>query len=235
MSGCSETKELLRLKLRIWHRDCWTLQVTDGAGGKLLGHGTSTVSSGRAQGRFTVYADTVDAIESLIEAARSSPLTHSVIELHDEFTLNGTVPSGTPTREVFVEYDPRNSIDSELATNGFVRDEPNRIAGGWETWRVVTYTDREEMRRRLGRIRESMDAEIDVRKIASTKQRSSETAGGGHLSDRQREIFEYAQSQGYYTWPRDVTVKDLAVDLDVSKTTVLEHLRKAEAKILGSR
>lgn len=223
------------MKLRIWHSDCWTLQVTDDAQGKLLGHGTSTAPNGRAQGRFTVYGDTVDAIDSLIEAARSSALTHSVVELHDEFTLNGMVPPGTPTREIFVEYDPRNSIDSELATNGFVRDEPNRIADGWETWRVVTYTDREEMRRRLGRIREAMNAEIDVRKIASTKQNSSGTADGGSLSDRQREIFEYAQSQGYYTWPRDVTVKDLAVDLDVSKTTVLEHLRKAEAKILGSR
>ncbi|WP_217493341.1 helix-turn-helix domain-containing protein [Haladaptatus sp. W1] len=52
------------------------------------------------------------------------------------------------------------------------------------------------------------------------------------LSARQREIFDHARENGYYSWPREATSRGLAKDLDISKTTFLEHLRKAEAKIL---
>ncbi|MDX1748003.1 MAG: helix-turn-helix domain-containing protein, partial [Halobacteriales archaeon] len=44
--------------------------------------------------------------------------------------------------------------------------------------------------------------------------------------------FELARERGYYAWPRGTTAADLATDLGVSKSTVLEHLRKAEARLL---
>jgi predicted DNA binding protein len=178
----------------------------------------------RAQGRFTVYGDTVEDIESIIDTARASELTDSVRELHEGFRLNGILPSGTPTRELFVEYKSSNSIDSVLASEGFVRDAPNRIANGRETWSVVLNASRTEMRERLDQIRDRMDADIDTDNEGAAES----------LSDRQREIFEYARSQGYYAWPREVSVTELADGLDITKTTVLEHLRKAEAKMLGA-
>jgi len=53
----------------------------------------------------------------------------------------------------------------------------------------------------------------------------------GVLSERQREVFKLARRRGYYEWPREVSATELAEELDVSKATALEHLRKAEAKI----
>jgi predicted DNA binding protein len=53
------------------------------------------------------------------------------------------------------------------------------------------------------------------------------------LSARQREVFELARARGYYEWPRAVSATDLAEEVGVAKATVLEHLRKAEAKLLG--
>ena len=49
----------------------------------------------------------------------------------------------------------------------------------------------------------------------------------------EREAFETARTDGYYEWPREATTRELAAELDVSKTTYLEHLRKAEAKLLN--
>ncbi|SEM06288.1 HTH DNA binding domain-containing protein [Haloferax larsenii] len=53
------------------------------------------------------------------------------------------------------------------------------------------------------------------------------------LSDRQREVFELARERGYYAIPREVSGSDLADELGISKTTLHEHLRKVEAKLLG--
>lgn len=55
---------------------------------------------------------------------------------------------------------------------------------------------------------------------------------GVHLTERQHEVIEYALNEGYFEWPRDITSEELAAELDISRATLLEHLRKAESKLL---
>lgn len=52
------------------------------------------------------------------------------------------------------------------------------------------------------------------------------------LTDRQREVIETAFGLGYYEIPRETTHADIAAALDLSGSTVDEHLRKAEAKLM---
>jgi hypothetical protein len=54
------------------------------------------------------------------------------------------------------------------------------------------------------------------------------------LTDRQIEVFETAVEDGYYDIPRRATHEDIADDLDCAPSTVDEHLRKAESRILTS-
>ncbi|WP_254536277.1 helix-turn-helix domain-containing protein [Halomarina litorea] len=53
------------------------------------------------------------------------------------------------------------------------------------------------------------------------------------LTERQREVVEHAFDRGYFEWPRRANCDELAEDLGVSRATFLEHLRKAEAKLLA--
>ncbi|MFT4904449.1 MAG: putative DNA binding protein [Natronomonas sp.] len=53
------------------------------------------------------------------------------------------------------------------------------------------------------------------------------------LTDRQREILDTAADLGYYEVPRRATHQDIADELDLSTTTVGEHLRKIEARMLS--
>lgn len=53
------------------------------------------------------------------------------------------------------------------------------------------------------------------------------------LSARQAEVVELAYEAGYFEWPRHTDVETLADRLDISHATFLEHLRKAERKIIG--
>ena len=52
------------------------------------------------------------------------------------------------------------------------------------------------------------------------------------LTDRQLEVFETAVEQGYYDIPRRATHKDIADGLGCAPSTVDEHLRKAESRVL---
>ncbi|GGL35451.1 hypothetical protein GCM10009037_18880 [Halarchaeum grantii] len=52
------------------------------------------------------------------------------------------------------------------------------------------------------------------------------------LTERQRDVLAAAVAAGYYENPRGATVADVADDLDVSASTVSEHLRKIEARVL---
>ena len=52
------------------------------------------------------------------------------------------------------------------------------------------------------------------------------------LTTRQREVVEHALDVGYFEWPRRTSSEELAADLGVTRATCLEHLRKAEEKLL---
>ncbi|WP_255149553.1 helix-turn-helix domain-containing protein [Halorarius halobius] len=53
------------------------------------------------------------------------------------------------------------------------------------------------------------------------------------LTERQREILDAAVEVGYYKVPRNATHEDIAERVDISTTTVGEHLRKIEARLLS--
>ncbi|MBC9986984.1 hypothetical protein E4P24_11505 [Haloferax sp. AS1] len=219
----------VRVCLDIWHPDCWTLQVTAETSGGLLGYGVHEID-GLANGRFTAYADTVEEVDDLLAAVRESPLTESVWET-DDHDGDAGVP-GSAARGIVVRYDLGNSINDALVSRGFIPDEPVRMEGGCERWTVLVHETRQTVHERLEEIRAERNADIDVELITAPED------GGGMfrtdaLSERQREVYELARRRDYYTWPREVSAASLAAELDISKATLLEHLRKAESKLLG--
>jgi len=219
-----------RLTLEIWHPDCWTLEVTEETPAKLLAHTVYSAADGRVKGHFTAYGTTDDGTEKLVEATHDSELTESVVVAEGRVPVRSSPASSS--RELFVEYDSTNTISDHLASEGFIQESPVRVQDGAEYWPVfVDDDDRDRLHERLDRVRERGNAEISVRRITSHD-------GFGVadrialLTVRQREVFELACDHGYYSWPRDVTTRELAELADISKTTLLEHLRTAESKLL---
>lgn len=52
------------------------------------------------------------------------------------------------------------------------------------------------------------------------------------LSSRQSEVVEAALDAGYFDWPRRTDAAELAAEFDIAHSTLLEHLRKAEKKLI---
>jgi len=233
--GHSEQYQTSQITLQIWHPDCWTLQTTERVDAGLIAHGIYE-HDGIVSGRFTAYADTTADIDKLAEAIEGSPLTSEVKLINEYFnpTLR-TDAAGNATQELLVEYEPNNSIHDAFISRGFVPEEEIRVHDGYEYWTVILAESRGTIQQRLDEIRTEMDAEITVEGMKSGQTDAGHCAQSTQLSERQREVFELAQREGYYTWPRECSASELAEALDISKTTLLEHLRKAESKILGQR
>jgi predicted DNA binding protein len=72
--------------------------------------------------------------------------------------------------------------------------------------------------------------------IACSVERIGQYAGDqlllSPLTDRQREVLETAFEMGYYEVPRRTTHQDIAAALDLSGSTVDEHLQKAECRLM---
>ncbi|OIB58941.1 helix-turn-helix domain-containing protein [Natrialba sp. SSL1] len=223
----------VRLQLKIWHPDCWTLQVTDQVSAGLVADGVYEVDS-KVKTHLIAYGDRIEEIDELVEVVRDSPLTESVAVMEKNYDFETrTSPPGNATRELLVTYEPNNSIHDDFVSKGFIPDEPIRVKDGYEYWTVVHDGRRMDVDSQLDEIREEKNAEIEIWRMEKPDILRGSGTQFDELSERQREIFQLARRKGYYTWPREVSVTELAQEIDLSQATVLEHLRKAEAKLLG--
>ncbi len=226
-----------RVTLELWHPSCWAIESTDRVGGGILAHAIYTAPTTEGEsvnGLFTAFGQTVDEVEGLIEEIDESPLAGEVLELQERFgrRQSSSVP-GNVVREFFLEYDPQDMICPTLLEHGFVHSAPVRIENGQEYWEVGFAGEREGVQSEIDHVCEDGDAEITVESITSTPTGEPERKHRmDTLTSTQREVFELARNQGYYQWPRGVSTRELAAELDISKTTLLDHLRKAESKLL---
>ena len=60
------------------------------------------------------------------------------------------------------------------------------------------------------------------------------TAMEDRLTDRQYEVFKTAYFGGYFEWPRDNTIEDLAEGMGIAGSTFHHHIRHAQRKLAGA-
>lgn len=227
----------VRLTLELWHPGCWAIEATESAGGGVLAHAvydspTSTRGESTVRGLFTAYADDTDELGALLDRIERTDSGGEMMELQERFGRTRNTP-GNVAREFFLEYDPDDMVCPTLLEHGFVHSAPVRIEGGSETWQVCFAGDHGGVETALENVRDQAEAQVDIRAIRSGEQgESAREQRLDTLTTKQREVFEHARRAGYYEWPRETSTRELADELDVAKTTLLEHLRTAESKLL---
>lgn len=76
------------------------------------------------------------------------------------------------------------------------------------------------------------DVDVEIRHLRDVE--GADRSVFDRLTERQREVLDVAVAAGYYEDPREATHADLAADLDVSPTTVSEHLRRIERRVFAA-
>jgi len=52
------------------------------------------------------------------------------------------------------------------------------------------------------------------------------------LTNRQREVLAHAIRRGFYNLDREITLKELAIEMEMARSTYGEHIRRAESEIM---
>ncbi|RXK51389.1 helix-turn-helix domain-containing protein [Halorientalis pallida] len=101
---------------------------------------------------------------------------------------------------------------------------------------VVFYApDTDQVRDIVAAARERFD-DVAVRNLSQ----SGEVVGNGfvsvdtgRLTDRQREVLTTAYDMGYFEYPKGANAEEVAAELEISPSTLAEHLAAAQQKVLG--
>lgn len=133
---------------------------------------------------------------------------------------------------------PASSVTRAVEDQGGICLPPTVIEGGWDTFRIVLPQDR-RLPRLVARLAEMGTVKI-VRKTwmrgAHVEHQFMLPAGEllGALTARQSEAILLALHAGYYQVPRGRTMQEVAARLGRPRTTLEEHVRKGEAKVLSA-
>ena len=128
------------------------------------------------------------------------------------------------------------SIIDRFEEHNCLYQSPTIYRQGWEHYTVVAF-DGEDVRELLGDLRSDREIELLANTpISETQIPHSMLAPANQLfedlTDRQLAALQLALERGYYEQPRKTSLRDLAEQTTVARSTFEEHLRKAENKLL---
>lgn len=75
---------------------------------------------------------------------------------------------------------------------------------------------------------------VNYKVVSLTDAKFSPRSPMGFLTDKQRTVLVSAFEQGYYDMPRKISSQQLAKKLSLRGSTVIEHRRKAERRLLAA-
>lgn len=110
-----------------------------------------------------------------------------------------------------------------FAQSGIVPTFPIKIQSGVEEWIVIAHE---------GEAR-SLLASLEAEGIRAEVARSGQYEPRDVLTARQREVLDRAVLEGYYSYPRRITLTRLAEKLGIAKSTLSETLMVVERRLLG--
>ncbi len=159
----------------------------------------------------------MDALEAILEDCEAV-LSHNVSPLRDEL-------------QAYLHTEPTEAAAALLELeqeHEFVLDMPIEYGpdGGLK---VAVIGEEETVRRAIEDVPDEIRVELEQLSDYDPELRELSSL----LTDRQQEILDTAADLGYYEVPRQATHQDIADELGLSTTTVGEHLRKIEARMLS--
>jgi predicted DNA binding protein len=173
-----------------------------------------------------------DGTAILIGKAWGDESRYREILRESPYVLDFNVTSGEDWWYSYTHFEPTDTTREMLATkyeSGLVMEMPITVDpdGAME----VTLVGPEEAFRQGFEQPESAEYEFEIIETGPYHPDLNDLYVS--LTERQREILDTALELGYYEAPREATHEDIAQVVDISPSTIGEHLQKIEACVLG--
>lgn len=207
---------MLTARVSVAYRDDWTEAIGDlEIGGDIY---TATLHRRRYMGLLRLYGDRVEEALALVHDA----------DYHESVDVVGRTKRSA-TVLVTAELTEKTPF-TVMLENGYMPLDPTVLRRGREYFDLIIRN-----RERLLKLVDRLEAvgEVAIERVVSDVELPAQPnpVAWSHLlddlTDRQLEVLTLAVDRGYFSVPREVTLTDLASDLDLQKSTVGEHLQRA--------
>jgi predicted DNA binding protein len=203
-------------RIRVRHEGCVTRRT----------HGATSITQYSADGSSSIYlvtGETAEEAEDILREVETSLTNYTLLSQSSNVYMvrGGCPPSG---------------VDECILAYGCSILWPALFMEGEEFYTVLAPT-RERLKQLLERLEDFGGATLlALTEVgAADLQMSMNLAGvAGTLTKRQLEVLLAAVNAGYYRSPREVSTENLAKAFGIGRTTLEEHLRKAQSKVLTS-
>ena len=218
---------MLTAKVCVQYEGDWTAELERyGVFAEVL---ASTFRDRRYIGIMALETDDLDPAVEVVESHRMIDSVE-VLERYDQPRSERT--SATLLLEGdLVEFTPLQTLMYE----GFLPLGPTELADGRECFDLLL-SNRDELSDAVDLLSEFGPVSVDRispdfrREVVPSHAEWQELLSS--IPPRQRDILNTAVELGYFEIPREVTLEELAEELEITKTTASTHLRKAEGQLI---
>lgn len=216
---------LKEVRFRYRHDGCWLQETTERHPSVMLVASAVYMVGDEVHMNVTVHAPDAGAVAKAFAEWKKDPRIKKVQQLSE----------GPRGARFHVAYASPHSIYVHILQHTPVALGAIRFSQGVEHYQITGASpDLQDLLRVLGE-----KGEVEVLSIREAQDLETEdaTASAGPtagLTDKQIEALVLAHQEGYYQWPRVRSASDLAQHLGLSSSAFLDHLRHAEAKLIGS-
>ncbi|MBI2445305.1 helix-turn-helix domain-containing protein [Candidatus Micrarchaeota archaeon] len=212
-------------EFRVWHESSHVLKLTSELDVTVLSVYLSLYKKGRSTFINKVFSvsgpDAPEYIRRMCEKTSASISRYVVHHVEDNYVFF-SIPLDPDT----ISYHAWVLDDRTFFIRPFV------LKGGYEYWTVASW-DKKALTGLFKRAKAASEsAKIELLSLKQSAVDLFVPDALQRLGHVQANVLQNAITQGYYGYPRKVSLKQLAKNVGLSPATIREHLRKAEAKIL---
>ncbi len=201
----------IAMSIGIRHRDCWHYRLSRAMSATIIVKYTYMLPNDQLYGYQTIVSPRICELESFLS---SMPQVKKFAIL-----------SRSADRADVITWAEQRSIVDYIIKKNCVFIGPTIVRDGVESWHIVAPT-REELQEVVASLEQCAD-------IAYMRSSGGVEPDAG-LTERQMSALKAAVEMGYFETPRRSSIREVAKRLNVSPSTAVEHIRKAERKVLES-
>jgi len=222
-------------KIGIEHRGCWGPDLTREYNSLFMTF--FCVENSRENVLNSIVKMHSSNEKHICDIVESMNLSGSILKIAEINVLgNSSLLQKSNDNLLFFVRSKKPEILPLIKKHDLIPIPPVRVAHGIEEWTLLS-NNKENFNKFYNSLKNTMNVRIKSFKDFSLDFNldiNFDPESAALITNKQKEILQLFYKEGYYDWPRKVTVKEVTEKLHLCRSTIQEHIRKAESRLMSS-